>query len=336
MRRHTIDTVFGRGTVAPVVDCRCFDPGKRTAEMTEEHTPEVVRFGFESLKKVNQYNREYWSARDLQPLLGYTQWRRFENAIRKAVTSCEQSGNDPAHHFASAGKPITGGKGAVQEVADFHLSRFACYLIAQNGDPRKTEIAEAQKYFAIQTRRQELSDQLAADMERLELRKQTSDEFKALSGAARQAGVQSRMFGIFHDAGYKGLYGGLSADAIKARKRIPEKEQLMDRMDTTELAANQFRMTQTRDKLARQQVHSQEHAIQTHKQVGQEVREAIKRIGGTLPENLPPAEHIKQVEKRIKQATPKLELDGPDAQGLVANESDVLSQEDTGAEPNKQ
>ena len=157
-------------------------------------------------------------------------------------------------------------------------------------------------------------------MERLELRKQTSEEFKALSGAAREAGVQSRMFGIFHDAGYKGLYGGLGADAIKARKRIPEKEQLMDRMDTTELAANQFRMTQTRDKLARQQVHNQEQAIQTHKQVGQEVREAIKRIGGTLPENLPPAEHIKQVEKRIKQATPKLKLDGPDARGLVGEE----------------
>ena len=215
--------------------------------MTDENVPQVGG-GFEGLKKVNDYGAEYWSARELQPLLGYSQWRRFENAIKKAVTSCEQSGNDPSHHFASAGKPIPGGKGAVQVVPDFHLSRFACYLIAQNGDPRKPEIANAQKYFAIQTRRQELSDQAAADLERLELRKQTSEEFKALSGAAREAGVQNRMFGIFHDAGYKGLYGGLGADAIKARKRIPEKEQLMDRMDSTELAANQFRMTQTRDK----------------------------------------------------------------------------------------
>jgi DNA-damage-inducible protein D len=256
----------------------------------------------------------------LQPLLGYSQWRSFEKAVLKAVTSCEQSGNDPNHHFARARKPIAGGKGAIQEVPDFHLSRFACYLIAQNGDPRKPEIANAQKYFAIQTRRQELSDQAAADLERLELRKQTSEEFKALSGAARQSGVQSRMFGVFHDAGYKGLYGGLGVEAIKVRKRIPAKDQLMDRMDATELAANQFRMTQTRDKLARQQVHNQEQAIETHKQVGQEVREAIKRIGGTLPENLPPAEHIKRVEKRIKHVAPKLRIEGPDANGLAGSE----------------
>jgi len=288
--------------------------------MPDEKLPQVGSGGFEGLKKVNDYGAEYWCARDLQPLLGYSQWRRFENAIRKAITSCEQSGNEPSHHFAGAGKMVGIGSEASREVPDYQLSRFACYLIAQNGDPRKPEIANAQKYFAIQTRRQELSDRAAADLERLELRRQTSEEFKALSGAAREAGVQSRMFGVFHDAGYKGLYGGLGADAIKARKGIPIKEQLMDRMDATELAANQFRMTQTRDKLARQDIHGQEQAIQTHKQVGQEVRDAIKRIGGTLPENLPPAEHIKQVEERIKQAAPKLELEGPDAHGLIGDE----------------
>ena len=210
-----------------------------------DNLPQATTASFEGLKQTNDFGAEYWSARDLQPLLGYNHWRSFEKAVQKAITSCEQSGNDPGHHLLRVRKPITGGKGAVQEVEDYQLSRFACYLIAQNGDPRKPEIASAQKYFAIQTRRQELSDQLAADLERLELRRQTSEEFKALSGAARQAGVQSRMFGIFHDAGYKGLYGGLGAEAIKARKRIPEKEQLMDRMDTTELAANQFRMTGT-------------------------------------------------------------------------------------------
>src|SRR4030067_187968 len=130
---------------------------------------------FEDLKKVNEHGAEYWSARDLQPLLGYTQWRRFEDANKRAITSCKQSGNEPSHHFAGAGKPIEGGKGAVQTVNDYHLSRFACYLIAQNGDPRKPEIANAQKYFAVQTRRQEVSDALTADVERLELRKQAAE-----------------------------------------------------------------------------------------------------------------------------------------------------------------
>jgi len=154
-------------------------------------------------------------------------------------------------------------------------------------------------------------------MERLEIRKQASEEFKALSGAAREAGVQDRMFGVFHDAGYKGLYNGLGNEGIKLRKGIPMKEQLMDRMDTTELAANQFRMTQTRDKLARERVNSQQHAIRTHEEVGKDVREAIKRIGGVMPENIPPAEHITVVEKRVKSTSPILELDEKDAQGLV-------------------
>src|SRR5690606_4288032 len=173
---------------------------------------------FEALKRTNAHGAEYWSARDLQPLLGYTQWRRFEEAIRRGVSSCRQSGNEPSDHFAGAGKMVDLGSGSNREVDDYHLSRFACYLIAQNGDPRKPEIARAQEYFAIQTRRQELSEQMAADIERLEARRQTAEEFKALSGAAQQAGVQSRMFGVFHDAGYKGLYGGLNRDAIKRRK----------------------------------------------------------------------------------------------------------------------
>jgi DNA-damage-inducible protein D len=285
--------------------------------MPDEIVPVEGRRSFEDLKRLNEHGAEYWSARDLQPLLGYSQWRRFEDAIKRAVTSCEQSRNDPGYHFAGAGKPIPGGKGAIQVVQDYHLSRFACYLIAQNGDPRKPEIAQAQKYFAVQTRRQELSDAYAADLERLELRKQTSEEFKALSGAARDVGVQSRMFGVFHDAGYKGLYGGLGADAIKRRKRIPEKDQIMDRMDATELAANQFRMTQTRDKLKRDVIRGEQRAIDVHHQVGKEVREAIQRIGGTPPENLPPAEHIKEVKKRLKGARPRVELDDKDAKGLA-------------------
>ena len=288
--------------------------------MVKKTLPVRGNLSFEELKKVNEHGAEYWSARELQPLLGYSQWRRFEDAINRAIVSCGQSGNNPDYHFAGAGKMIETGKGAVREVLDYQLSRFACYLIAQNGDPRKPEIAEAQKYFAIQARRQEMSEALAADMERLEIRKQTSEEFKALSGAARDAGVQDRMFGIFHDAGYKGLYNGLGNEGIKARKGIPKKENLMDRMDTIELAANQFRMTQTRDKLARDRVNDQQQAIRTHEQVGKEVREAIKRIGGVMPEQISPAEHINQVEKRIKSTSPLLELEERDAKGLVGKE----------------
>lgn len=295
--------------------------------MQKNQPPALGARTFEDLKKTNQHGAEYWSARELQPLLGYSQWRRFEEAIRRAVTSCETSGNDPNHHFAGAGKPIRGGKGAVQVVDDFHLSRFACYLIAQNGDPRKPEIAAAQHYFAIQARRQELSDGLAADLERLELRREAAEEFKALSGTARAAGVENRMFGVFHDAGYKGLYGGLGAEAIKATKGIPAKDALMDRMNATELAANQFRMTQTRDKLMREDVRDQARAIRTHESVGKEVRDAIKRIGGALPEAIPPAEHIKTVEKRVKSAAPKLALKEKDAAGLLGGASEKPDRE---------
>ncbi len=187
--------------------------------MTNRLLPTDAQKDFEGLKLTNEHGAEYWSARDLQTLLGYGQWRRFEDAIKRAITSCESSGNDPEYHFASAGKMIEVGKGGQREVEDYHLSRFACYLIAQNGDPRKPEIAHAQQYFAVQARKQELTEQAAADLERLELRKQTSEEFKALSGAAQDAGVQSKMFGVFHDAGYKGLYGGLNSAAIKAKKQ---------------------------------------------------------------------------------------------------------------------
>jgi DNA-damage-inducible protein D len=284
--------------------------------MGNKNLPVAGNVTFEGLKRINEYGAEYWSARDLQSCLGYGQWRRFEDAIKRAITSCEQSGNEPLYHFAGAGKMIPLGKGGLREVPDFHLSRFACYLIAQNGDSRKPEIALAQKYFAIQARRQELSDQLAADQERLEMRRQTAEEFKALSGAAGDAGVQGRMFGVFHDAGYKGLYGGLGNKAIRERKGIPENENLMDRMNATELAANQFRMTQTRDKLAREGLVGQQRAIDTHEQVGREVRAAIHKIGGELPENIAPAEHIKQVEQRIKSTPPKLTLAERDAKGL--------------------
>jgi DNA-damage-inducible protein D len=185
--------------------------------MTKPKLPAIGSRSFEELKRHNDHGAEYWSAREIQPLFGYAQWRRFEDAVKRAMQSCDASGNQPNHHFAGAGKMVDLGSGGVREVEDYQLSRFACYLIAQNGDPRKPEIAKAQEYFAIQARRQELSDAIAADVERLELRKQTAVEFKALSGAARMAGVENRMFGVFHDAGYKGQYGGLGVDAVDFR-----------------------------------------------------------------------------------------------------------------------
>jgi DNA-damage-inducible protein D len=286
--------------------------------MKEPKNTELIpsKLSFESLKKLNEHGIEYWSARDLQPCLGYSKWHGFEPAIKKAMEACKQSGNNPQNHFTDACNMVDIGSHTKREVKDFHLSRFACYLIAQNGDPRKPEIAEAQKYFAIQTRRQELSDALAADMERIELKRQASEDFKALSGAAKEAGVQSKMFGLFHDAGYKGLYGGLGADAIKDRKGIAPKEQLMDRMDRTELAANQFRMTQARDKLQRENIKNPRDAMEAHEAVGKEVRAAISKIGGTPPENIPPAEHIKKVEKRVKASKPHIALEPKDAIGL--------------------
>ena len=281
---------------------------------------------FESLKRLNEHGVEYWSARDLQPCLGYSEWRKFENTIKKAITSCMQSGNDPAKHFVGADKMIGIGNQAERKVTDWYLSRLACYLIAQNGDPRKPEIAQAQKYFAIQTRRQEISDQMAADLERLETRQQASVEFKALSGAAREAGVQDKMFGVFHDAGYKGLYGGLGVDAIKSRKRISSKENLMDRMDTTELIANQFRMSQTREKLQRENIKNQRDAMETHELVGKKVRSTIEELGGTLPENIPPAEPIQTVKKRLKTSKPHLALEAKDAIGLISSDNNNTNQ----------
>ncbi len=283
----------------------------------DQSPPTKPHLSFENLKKENQHSIEYWSARDLQLCLGYSNWRDFKNAINKSIESCRHSGNNPQNHFVDARKMVSIGSQADRELDDYHLSRFACYLIAQNGDPRKPEIAQAQKYFAIQTRRQEVSDQMAADLERLEARQQASVEFKALSGAAREAGVQNAKFGIFHDAGYKGLYGGLGVDAIKSRKGIPPKEQLMDRMDTIELAANLFRMTQTKDKLKKENIKNQRDAIETHEMVGKEVRLAISKIGGTLPENIPPAEPINRVKNRLKTTKPQLELDPMDALAIV-------------------
>lgn len=258
---------------------------------------------FDSIKHISPYGAEYWSARDLMPLLGYDKWQRFEDAIKRAMTACEQTGNVIDNHFTGAGKPIVGGKGAVQNARDYHLSRFACYLIAQNGDPRKSEVAAAQVYFAISTRENELAHLLEEQEKLMHLREQVSEHNKLLAQAASEAGVLSRSFGVFQNSGYKGLYGGLGVAEIKEHKEIDQREELLDRMGRAELAANDFRITQTEELLKKTGITGENSAIETHHEVGKKVRKAIEDIGGTMPEDLPAEPSLKPLldAKRRKQ-----------------------------------
>jgi len=262
---------------------------------------------FDSIKQVSPYETEYWSARDLAPLLGYNKWQNFEVAIERAIIACEQVGQIVPDHFTGVSKAIIGGKGAKQVVKDYLLSRFACYLIAQNGDPRKKEIAAAQAYFAISTRQHEIHHLLLEQEKRIQLRVRVSENNRKLAQAAAQAGVLSPSFGMFQDAGYKGLYGGLGVADIKERKQIDQREELLDRMGRAELAANDFRITQTEERLRREGATSQEKAIETHHEVGKTVRKAIEEIGGTMPENLPPEQSIKPLLDAQRRKRKKLQ-----------------------------
>ena len=296
------------------------------ASMSQLPTSGGVPTGpFDQIKRLNPYGIEYWSARELMHLLDYDQWRNFSHAIEKAKTSCRESGNESANHFADDSKMVDTGSSARRNIKDVHLSRFACYLIAQNGNPSKPAIANAQKYFAIQARRQELSDELLADRERIELRDQCTREFKNLSGVARQVGVNDRHFGIFHDAGYKGLYGGLGIDDIKARKNIPAKDNLMDRIGSTELAANSFKLTQARDRLQAMNITSEQHAFKIHRQVGEEVRDAISALVVRRQKTCHPKSISRKRKMRIKKAKPKIQLEGPVATGLLPDSADDFS-----------
>lgn len=234
---------------------------------------------FDSIKQENVYGIEYWSARDLMPLLGYTKWERFEGAIKRAMTACEQTGNRIDDHFPSAGKPITGGKGAVQNVKDFHLSRLACYLIAQNGDPRKPEIAAAQLYFAISTRAHEIQQLREEQEKRLAMRLKVSESYKQLAEVAYQSGVNSETFGIFVDAGYLGLHRH-TVEELKRLKGIPEKEDYLDNITRAELSAIDFKNVQTEERLKNAPVSGLDEASQTHYFIGDQVRKAIEAMHG--------------------------------------------------------
>lgn len=241
------------------------------------------------------------------PLLDYKEWRNFQKVISKAIISCEASGQLPSDHFVESNKMVELGSGSSRNLEDIHLSRYACYLVVQNGDPSKPVIAAGQTYFALQTRRQELKDDqtfksLREDEKRLFLRNELKEHNKHLVETAQLAGVQTTLdFAIFQNHGYKGLYGGLDQQAIHERKGLKKSQKILDHMGSTELAANLFRATQTEEKLRRDEVDTEQLANQTHYEVGQKVRQTINDLGGTMPEALPsPEKSIQQLKIAAK------------------------------------
>lgn len=257
---------------------------------------------FEDIKHLDEQGNEYWTARELIPVLEYNEYRFFKKVIDKAIDACKSSNIKASDHFVHVHDMVALGSGAERKIEDFHLSRYACYLIAMNGDPRKRAVALAQTYFAVKTRQQELVenyDSLSEDQKRLAIRHEMREHNKALAAAARDAGVVSRMdYAIFQNAGYKGLYGGLDAKDIHKRKGLKKSQQILDHMGSTELAANLFRATQTEEKLRRDEVQGKENANATHYGVGKKVRQTIAELGGTMPEHLPtPDKSIQQIER---------------------------------------
>ena len=273
---------------------------------------------FEDIKHTDENGIEFWYARELSPVLDYTKWENFNKVIDKAMLSCQNSGFECADHFLEVRKMVQLGSGSERKVKDYELSRYACYLIVQNGDPRKETIALGQTYFAIQTRRQEIADafnELDEDQKRLVIRGEVTSWNAMLAEAANQAGITDQLeYAQFQNAGYMGLYGGLTAADIHKRKKPKKSEKILDHMGSEELGANLFRITQTEAKLRREQPQGLEMASGIHYQVGQTVREAIAKNEGTMPEDLPTpeksiAEIGKEQLKKLKEKKEPLILD---------------------------
>ncbi|MFA7301223.1 MAG: DNA damage-inducible protein D [Candidatus Shapirobacteria bacterium] len=256
---------------------------------------------FEDIKKTNEFDQEYWSARDLYKLLGYTEYNKFVPAINRAIEACNNSKQKISEHFAQVSDILTiaieSNRKINRNISDYKLSRYACYLIAQNGDPRKEEIAKAQTYFAIQARRQEIRESQIEDNKRIYLRNEVKEHNKNLFSTARKSGVVN--FATFQDFGYIGLYGGLRQKDIHQKKRLKKSQSILDHMGSEELAANLFRATQADAKLKRENIFGQLNANQSHLAVGKKVRQTIKELGGVMPENLPSVDDIKNSTKRL-------------------------------------
>ena len=265
---------------------------------------------FEDIKHIDEYGNEYWLARELQIALEYSQWRRFNEVINRAIISCDNSKLEINDHFAKVGKMVDIGSKTSRSIDDYKLSRYACYLIVQNSDPRKEVVALGQTYFAIQTRRQELTEKeysmLTEDEKRFYQRSLTKKGNYSLNQVAKKCGVKN--FDKFHNAGYKGLYNGETANDIAKRKNLRYREDILDNMGSEELAANLFRITQTESKLKRDNISSEKDANETHYNIGKNIREVIAKNGGTMPEKLPtPKKSLKELEKE-KHYQEKIEM----------------------------
>ena len=259
---------------------------------------------FENIKHIDENGNEYWSARELQNVLQYKEWRKFEGVINKAKKACENSNIKVYEQFVGSDKLSKRANNTVVKIGDYKLSRYACYLVAQNGDSRKEVIALAQTYFAIQTRKQELSkkeySELTEDEKRLYQRNLTRKGNYSLNIAAKNAGVKN--FDKFHNSGYKGLYNGETANDIAKRKKLRYREDILDNMGSDELIANLFKISQTEQKFKNENIKLEGKANETHYEVGKEIRNTIKRLGGTMPEDLPtPNKSLKELEKEKKK-----------------------------------
>lgn len=270
---------------------------------------------FEDIKRIRPDGSEYWAARELAPVLDYAKWENFYKVIKRAMIACENSGRSTLECFPEVRKTSPMPNGGVKDILDYELSRYACYLIVQNGDPRKEVIALGQTYFAIQTYRQEVADrfnQLDEDSRRLVVCGDIKQWNQLLAETARNAGViTAEEFAIFQNAGYMGLYGGMTVDDIHRRKGLAIGQKILDYMGSTELIANLFRISQTEEKLRKDQVSTSDAATAVHYAVGNEVREAIRKIDGTMPEDLPtPEKSIAQLEREQMERLKQKAIDG--------------------------
>jgi len=270
---------------------------------------------FEQIKHVNEIGQEYWSARELFLVLEYIKWDKFLSVISKAKDACKNSGLEPDDHFPRMEKMVEIGSGAKRDIGDLHLSRYACYLIIQNADPSKEVVALGQTYFAVQTRKHEVLEQAFEQLQseeekRMFLRREMAEHNKHLADAAKGAGViQPWEYAVFQNHGYMGLYNGLGAKEIQDKKGLKKSQNILDHMGSTELAANLFRATQTEEKLKREKIKGKQNANQAHFEVGKKVRQTIKELGGTMPEDLPTEESIKKIESsKLKQIKNKKDI----------------------------